>query len=249
MSHVNFFVGLLIISSFFSLNNMNFDRVAAKKEMTFNHSYPPGIRDAALCFYHKLNDTDLNFDAFEKAYKGYLLLLKDQKIENETYLTVVDMSASANQSRFFVIDMKNEKIVDKSMVAHGRNSGSEFAKEFSNKIGSYQTSLGFYKTAELYTGKHGLSLRLDGLENSNSNARARAIVIHAADYVSEMFIKKNGRLGRSLGCPSLPQSQFNPIIQKIKEGSLLFIYHPTKSYLSNSKIINTSESLLDRFNS
>lgn len=249
MSHVIFFVGLLFTSSFFSLNNGNFDHTFAKKETTSNNAYHPGIRDAALSFYNKLNDTDLNFDAFEKAYKGYLLLLKDQKIENETYLTVVDMSASANQSRFFVIDMKNEKIADKSMVAHGRNSGSEFAKEFSNKIGSYQTSLGFYKTAELYTGKHGLSLRLDGLENSNSNARTRAIVIHAADYVSEMFIKKNGRLGRSLGCPSLPQNQFKPIIQKIKEGSLLFIYHPTKSYLSNSKIINTSESLLERFNS
>ncbi len=249
MSQVIFFMGLLFISSFFSLKNVNFDKVAAEKENTFYSSNDHGIRDAALSFYHKLNDTELNFDAFEKAYKGYLLLLQDQKIENETYLTVVDMSASANESRFFVIDMKNEKIVDKSRVAHGRNSGLEFAKEFSNKIGSYQTSLGFYKTAELYTGKHGLSLRLDGLESSNSNARARAIVIHAADYVSEIFIKKNGRLGRSLGCPSLPQKQFNTIIQKIKEGSLLFIYHPTKSYLSNSKIIKSSETFLERFNS
>jgi hypothetical protein len=249
MNYVKYLVVLLVISSFFSFKGSNTADITTQKDITFNTLSNPGIRDLVVSFYNKLNDSDLNFDAFEKAYKGYLLLLQDNKIENENYLTVIDMSTSANHTRFFVIDIKNEKIVDKSMVAHGRNSGSEFAKTFSNKIGSYQTSLGFYKTAELYTGKHGLSLRLDGLENSNSNARTRAIVIHAAEYVSDLFVKKNGRLGRSLGCPSLPQDQFKTIIQKIKEGSILFIYHPTKSYLSDSKIINTPESLLKTFNS
>ncbi|MFD1316945.1 murein L,D-transpeptidase catalytic domain family protein [Namhaeicola litoreus] len=248
MKYVKFLVVLLLLSSFFSFKSSNISIKKQDKAIALITISKPGIKDLVLSFYQKLNDPDLNLDAFEKAYKGYLLLLQDKKVENENYLTVVDMSASANQTRFFVIDIKNEKIVDKSMVAHGRNSGSEFAKAFSNKIGSYQTSLGFYKTAELYTGKHGLSLRLDGLENSNSNARARAIVIHAADYVSELFVKRNGRLGRSLGCPSLPPDQFKPIIQKIKEGSILFIYHPTKSYLSGSKIINTPESFLRKLN-
>ena len=123
-------------------------------------------------------------------------------------------------------------------MAHGRNSGQEFARNFSNKVGSFKSSIGFYKTAETYTGKHGLSLRLDGLEYSNSNARARAIVIHAADYVSTNFIEQNGRLGRSLGCPSLPKKDYHQVVHKIKNGSLLFIYYPEADYLKKSKLAN-----------
>lgn len=188
--------------------------------------------------YEVLDDPDLEYDPFEKALKGYLKLQEDGEIEENSYLTVIDMSISANRNRFFLIDVENEKIIHKSIVAHGRNSGGEFAKYFSNKIGSFQSSIGFYRTAETYHGKHGLSLRLDGLEYSNSNARKRAIVIHAADYVSSMFIKKNGRLGRSLGCPSLPQKNYDQIVHKIKNGSLLFIYYPEDHYLKNSTLAN-----------
>ena len=186
--------------------------------------------------YKLLNDQELRFEVFEKALLGYNKLLKDKKIQNSNFLTVIDLSLSANRNRFFLIDFKTNKIIHKSKVAHGRNSGGEFAKYFSNKIGSYQSSIGFYKTAETYQGKHGLSLRLDGLENSNNNARKRAIVIHSADYVSDLFIKKNGRLGRSLGCPSLPKEGFTNIIKNIKNGSVLFIYYPEKNYLKNSSL-------------
>jgi len=188
--------------------------------------------------YTALNDTDLEFEPFEKALKGYVKLQNEGEIEENSYLTVIDMSISANRNRFFLIDVENKKIIHKSVVAHGRNSGGEFAKYFSNKVGSFQSSIGFYRTAETYQGKHGLSLRLDGLEYSNSNARKRAIVIHAADYVSSMFIKKNGRLGRSLGCPSLPQKNYDQIVHKIKNGSLLFIYYPQDHYLANSSLAN-----------
>ena len=188
--------------------------------------------------YEALDDPDLEYDPFEKALKGYLKLQKEGEIEENSYLTVIDMSISANRNRFFLIDVENKKIIHKSIVAHGRNSGGEFAKYFSNKVGSFQSSIGFYRTAETYQGKHGLSLRLDGLEYSNSNARKRAIVIHAADYVSSMFIKKNGRLGRSLGCPSLPQKNYDQIVHKIKNGSLLFIYYPEDTYLKNSILAN-----------
>jgi len=189
--------------------------------------------------YETLADSDLEYAPFEKALKGYLKLQKEGKIEDNSYLTVIDMSISANRNRFFLIDVENKKIIHKSIVAHGRNSGGEFAKYFSNKIGSFKSSIGFYRTAETYHGKHGLSLRLDGLEYSNNNARKRAIVIHAADYVSSVFIQKNGRLGRSLGCPSLPQKNYDQIVHKIKNGSLLFIYYPEDNYLKNSTLANS----------
>ena len=188
--------------------------------------------------YEALDEPALNYKAFVTALKGFVKLQMEDKIQNTEYLTVIDMSRSANDHRFFVINLSEKKIEHKSVVAHGRNSGGEFARHFSNKEGSFKTSLGFYRTAETYHGKHGLSLRLDGLENSNSNARDRAIVIHAADYVSQHFIEKFGRLGRSLGCPSLPKEGYDQIVERIKEGTLLFIYYPEEQYLSNSSIAN-----------
>lgn len=194
----------------------------------------------SLDFYAELNDSELKYETFEAALKGYLKLQTSKKIENTNLLTVIDFSKSSTQNRFFVIDTQVKKIVYKSLVAHGRNSGYEFATKFSNKVSSYKSSLGFYKTAETYSGKHGFSLRLDGLESSNNNARSRAIVIHGADYVSEEFIRKNGKLGRSLGCPSLPKTNYEAIIKTIKDGTCLFIYSKTTSYLSTSKLINSN---------
>jgi hypothetical protein len=188
--------------------------------------------------YKAIDDNDLNYEAFTTALKGYVKLQSEGQIEEGAYLTVIDMSLSANKNRFFLIDLKNKKIIHKSIVAHGKNSGGEYAKYFSNKVGSYKSSIGFYRTAETYNGKHGLSLRLDGLEYCNNNARKRAIVIHSAAYVSENFIKNNGRLGRSLGCPSLPQKDYDQVVNKIKNGSLLFIYYPEDYYLKNSVLAN-----------
>ena len=199
-------------------------------------------------FYENLNDNDLDFDAFKHALSGYLKLKEDTKIENTKYLTIIDMSRSANTERFFVINMETKGIEHKSLVAHGRNSGDIFATNFSNKVNSHQSSLGFYKTAETYFGKHGFSLRLDGLEFSNSNARQRAVVIHHADYVSYDYIEKNGRLGRSYGCPSLPEKGYDGVINKIKEGSCLFIYHPSKNYLSKSSYAMADEGLVASIN-
>jgi len=201
---------------------------------------PPSIyfEDFSSDLYKKLNDEELSYKAFQTALKGFLSLRSENKLKNERYLTIIDMSISANKNRFFLIDLNNKSIIHKSIVAHGRNSGGEFAKLFSNKVGSFKSSIGFYKTAETYNGKHGLSLRLDGLEHSNNNARKRAIVIHAADYVSDVFISNNGRLGRSLGCPSLPLKNYSKIIDNIKNGSVLFIYYPNQEYLQSSKLAN-----------
>jgi thioredoxin-related protein len=222
----------LLAVVFFSNVSWSSTNVGPVNPITGKHN------ENSIKLYHLLNDKDLKFEVFEKALNGYNKLLRDKKIQNSNYLTVIDLSLSANKNRFFLIDFKSNKIIHKSKVAHGRNSGGEFAKYFSNKVGSYQSSIGFYKTAETYKGKHGLSLRLDGLESSNSNARKRAIVIHSADYVSDLFIRKNGRLGRSLGCPSLPKEGFLNIIKYIKNGSVLFIYYPEKNYLQTSTLVS-----------
>lgn len=193
--------------------------------------------------YQRIGDNDLDFDAFKHALKGYVQLQNNQELNNSKYLTVIDMSVSANDERFYIINMETQTVEHKSVVAHGEKSGVEYAKKFSNKVNSHQTSLGFYKTAETYIGKHGLSLRLDGLEFSNNKARERAVVIHAADYVNPDFVESNGRLGRSWGCPSLPDKDYSVIIDKIKDGSCIFIYYPQEHYLSKSKYISTDNIL------
>lgn len=187
-----------------------------------------------------LNDKDLTFEAFENALKGYLELKSKDYLKNNKFLTIIDFSKASNQNRLFVIDLENKNIKHKSLVAHGRNSGNIYASKFSNKISSYQSSLGFYTTAETYSGKHGFSLRLDGLEFSNNNARSRAIVMHGAEYAGKDFVKQHGRLGRSLGCPSVPIKVHKQIIETIKNGSCFFIYAPQKSYLSKSILINSN---------
>ena len=165
--------------------------------------------------------------SFTKAMEGYFKL-KENGIIQKDILTLVDYSLSSNEDRLWVIDLKNNIILFQSLVSHGRNSGNEFAAKFSDKPESYQSSLGFYVTGETYYGKHGYSLRLDGLEKGvNSNARARAIVVHGADYVSEKFARQNGRLGRSLGCLALSQELTKEVIDTIKDKSCLFVYYPS----------------------
>lgn len=175
------------------------------------------------------NSTNVpSLESFKIAFEGYENLKSQNKIENNI-LTIIDFSLSSNSKRLWVIDMEANQVLFHSLVAHGMNSGQEFATDFSNVAESYKSSLGFYLTAEIYQGKHGSSLKLDGIEKGvNDNARGRAIVIHGADYVSENFIKNNGRLGRSQGCPALPKDISKEVITKIKNKSVLFIYHPSK---------------------
>nr|WP_315144126.1 murein L,D-transpeptidase catalytic domain family protein [uncultured Flavobacterium sp.] len=181
--------------------------------------------------YHNLNANQFilpQFDSFSEALKGYYKL-KEKGLVKKEILTLVDFSLSSNTKRLWVIDLATNTILFQSLVAHGRNTGEEFATNFSNKMSSFQSSLGFYVTGEVYKGKHGLSLKLDGLEKGiNCNARSRAVVIHGADYVSESFIRQHKRLGRSQGCPALPNDLTLPIINTIKEQSILFIYHPSR---------------------
>jgi len=179
----------------------------------------------------------LSFDVFNTALKGYS---KTEKIRKKNIITIIDFSKPSTDKRCYIIDLDKKKLLYHCFVAHGRNSGDNFASNFSNEPESLKSSLGFYLTSETYSGKHGYSLRLDGLEKGiNDNARSREIVIHGADYVSQDFIDKYGRLGRSWGCPALPLEISGEVIDKISNGSCLFIYGSDKSYFLNSAFINT----------
>lgn len=191
--------------------------------------------------YSMLNSNNFKLPelrTFSEALKGFYLL-REKGIVQKDILTLIDFSLSSNTKRLWVIDLATNTILFHSLVAHGRNTGEEFASAFSNKNSSYQSSLGFYATGEIYQGKHGVSLRLDGLERGvNDNARQRAVVMHGADYVSDSFIQNHKRLGRSQGCPAIPVELTNDIIQVIKEKSCLYIYHPSRSFIMEKELIS-----------
>ncbi len=191
--------------------------------------------------YHSIQKNPNDFpsqEVFVLAYEGFKYLENQHKINNKL-LTVIDFSLSSTENRFWVIDIENKKVLFSTIVAHGMNSGQEFAKSFSNKNNSFQSSLGFYLTGEIYYGKHGESLKLDGLQNGlNDNARNRDIVIHAADYVSKKHIRIHGKLGRSHGCPALPNHLNKKVIATIKDKSVLFIYHPLLKKSVKNRLIS-----------
>lgn len=182
---------------------------------------------------------NINKLAIQHAIKGYEKLKEAGQLINQRYLTIADFSKPSSEKRLFIIDMQKMEIVVNTLVAHGRNSGVLFAKNFSNKNNSYQSSLGFYITGEIYKGKHGMSLQLTGIESGiNDKAKQRAIVMHGADYVNDQLIQKQGYIGRSLGCPAVPQNQVQDIIQTIKGASLLYIYAPNHNYTKQSSFIS-----------
>lgn len=206
-------------------------------------SYLQGKYDTKLIdtYYDLLEPVDIkpSYKVFYGGILGYDKLRKENKIQNQRYLTLIDFSLSSKQKRLWVIDMETLYIVHHCLVSHGKNSGAEYAVRFSNTVNSYMSSIGFFLTGATYFGKHGQSLYLEGLEEGiNNNARKRAIVMHSAQYVTPDFISKNGRLGRSFGCPALPPTKSVEIINKIKDKSCLFIYYPENRYLVNSKYIN-----------
>ena len=199
----------------------------------------PENENIALYSSLQLDKYNLSQQAFDWALKGYRKLLQQGRIRNSQYLTICDFSQSSRQKRFYLIDLENEKLILNTYVAHGRNTGGEYASRFSNKPSSHQSSLGFYLTDRTYYGEHGLSLRLSGMETGiNSNASMRRIVIHGADYAEPTHIRSMGYLGRSYGCPALPRQQSKLVINTIKNGSCFFIYYPSTNYQNKSKILN-----------
>ena len=200
----------------------------------------PRNNDAAIIYNSShLADYGLSEEAFNYAYKGYTELEAKNKLTNSQYLTICDFSQSSSKKRLYIIDMTSNELVINTYVAHGKNSGGEFASHFSNIPESLQSSLGFYVTESTYIGEHGLSLRLNGMEPGvNDKAYQRSIVIHGAAYVDEARAQHGIFMGRSFGCPAVPQKESGKIINAIKNGSCLFIYHPSRNYLLSSKLLN-----------
>jgi hypothetical protein len=217
---------VLIIVGCFSLQSFN-----AGNAMPKNEPLIPSLQLA-----EKLH---INANAFVLAIKGYEKLKQMGRIANERYLTIADMSMASSHPRLYIIDMEKQEVLLQTFVAHGKNSGLLFAEEFSNLVGSFKSSLGFYITGKPYQGKHGQSLILKGVElGINDKAEERAIVLHGADYANKGFVNQQGYLGRSLGCPAVPNNQVKTIIQTIQGASCLFVYAPNKQYLEKSSLVN-----------
>jgi hypothetical protein len=186
-----------------------------------------------------LQEVGLTKKVFEYALKGYYYMVEHHWLSKTNLLSICDLSQSSRNKRLYVLDLEQKTVMVNTYVAHGRNSGMEYAQSFSNNPSSHKTSLGFYVTQDTYYGANGLSLKIRGMEKGfNDRASGRNIVVHGSEYVGPDFLQMNGVSGRSYGCPAIPADESQEIIDLIKEGTCLFIYHPTKRYISRSKILN-----------
>lgn len=216
---------LFFLPSFSSVN---------KEEVLFNLK----LEDAGvhqLYLDMELDRQRVSYAAFKEAMTGYNAV----KGKKKEIVTLIDFTKPSTQKRLFVMDIRNRKLLYASLVSHGKNSGGLYATSFSNKSGSHKSSLGFFLTKHTYNGRNGYSMVLEGLEKGiNDQARKRAIVVHGAPYSNPSVIRTTGKLGRSYGCPALPQKISSDIIDVIKDGSLLYIYADSQRYLAASRILN-----------
>jgi hypothetical protein len=177
-------------------------------------------------------------DVLELALAAASCAVKSGAVEMPRTLTVIDYSKPSSQKRLWVYDLTTRELLYEELVAHGQGSGANLATQFSNKPDSHQTSLGLFVTDDTYVGRNGYSLRLDGLDKGlNDRARDRAIVMHGAPYVSPAFVKANGRLGRSHGCPAVSDGVARELINRVKGGGLVFAYYPDAQFLKTSKYL------------
>jgi hypothetical protein len=188
--------------------------------------------------YPRVDSIGLDYLPFKYAMIGYMRLRNEGMLENENILTIIDYTKASKFKRLYCIDLVNLKILFHTYVSHGKNTGGDKAIKFSNTPESLQSSMGLYLTGETYSGSKGFSLRLDGVEKGiNDNMRTRTVVMHSAPYVSQNFIEKYGRLGRSYGCPAIPVALHKEIINTIKNKSAVFGYYNDDRYLQQSTFI------------
>jgi hypothetical protein len=208
---------------------------ASAEELFSNHISE--IYDSA-----KLSEAALDFEVFKKAITGYYHLQGDFKVSStKQVISIVDFTKPSSKKRLWIVDLESRKLLFHTLVAHGRGSGGLMAENFSNTSESHQSSLGFYVTDDTYFGKHGLSLRLQGLDKGyNTNAKARAIVVHGAEYVSQSFVNQNGYLGRSHGCPAVPVELTDAIIKTIKGKTAMFLYSGVAPVKYSSTFLETN---------
>ena len=163
---------------------------------------------------------------------------RSELVRNPNLLSVIDYSRPSTQPRLWVFDLTRRRLLFEELVAHGRNTGDDAAVRFSNAPSSLMSSIGVFVTGDTYTGHNGYSLHLQGLDAGfNDNALERAIVIHGAAYVDAAFAKSQGRIGRSFGCPAVRPAVARPLIDTIRDGSLVVAYYPDQSWLRSSTFI------------
>jgi L,D-transpeptidase catalytic domain len=193
---------------------------------------------------HKLKkvvEADHQFDVdphvWELAFKAYNKAIQKGYIRQKV-LTIIDYSLPSSAKRMWVVDVKRRKVLYHTLVTHGRQTGGLFARHFSDRPGSQASSIGTFITESTYMGSNGYSLRLRGLEPGfNDKARSRAIVMHGAWYATQDFAKHHGRLGLSFGCPAVSPQLARPIINEIKNGSMVFAYYPDSRWLQHSRFL------------
>ncbi|MBS1660243.1 MAG: murein L,D-transpeptidase catalytic domain family protein [Bacteroidetes bacterium] len=219
------------------INNTSANKAAAARKAEMKM-----ILATAHSIYNEMNleDSGLSQKAFESAWTGYYKLRKKGLLRKTGILSICDFSQSSSNQRLYVIDVRNRRLLYRTYVAHGINSGEEFANSFSNKMESCKSSLGFYITTRTYVGGNGMSLRIEGVDKGfNDNAARRAIVIHGATYVSKRILNKYGVMGTTFGCPAIPTEMTTQIIPVVKNGSCFYIYYPSKKYLQQSPVLNS----------
>jgi hypothetical protein len=195
--------------------------------------------NCALC--HQLKHSGLSVSVLKLALKAHTRALCDtpKQLRKAHLLTIIDYSLPSNQPRLWIIDLKQQQLLLHTWVSHGQQSGQLLAHTFSNQSGSHQSSLGVLITGTPYWGKHGCSLNLHGMEpNFNSNAYQRRIVLHGAAYAKPEFLARHGYLGRSWGCPAVNPQLAMPLIQLIRDGSLMFTYYPDTKWLQHSSYLS-----------
>ncbi|EKD53820.1 MAG: hypothetical protein ACD_60C00149G0019 [uncultured bacterium] len=163
---------------------------------------------------------------------------REKGLDNKQLLTIIDYSKPSGKRRLWVVDMKTDKVLFNTWVAHGKNSGEANATSFSNDPSSLKSSIGVFLTSDIYDGKHGRSLRIQGLERGvNDNAYRRDIVFHGAPYAGKDVAKERGMLGRSWGCMAVGQDTIQPLISTIKDKTLVVAYYPDKNWLKHSSFL------------
>lgn len=221
-------------------NKVNLKKAVTAKTETKAAIASSAVELASNLVYDSLQLGSLGLprEAMQLAYKGQQALSKRGVLNNNAVMAICDFTQPSKAKRLYIIDTKNFRVLMNTYVAHGRNSGLDYAEKFSNRPESLQSSLGFYVTKNIYFGKHGLSLKLAGQEPGfNDKAEERAVVVHGADYIGNNRLS-SPYMGRSFGCPAVPQGQSEKVINLLKNGTCLFIYHPTQQYLHGSKILN-----------
>jgi hypothetical protein len=240
---------LLAFIGVFSLLSSSISNSApGEKNINVSHEINSDVYDSELVVKNLYTECKLeeklDYNIFKQAIEGYNSI----ELTNKKLLSIIDYSKPSTEKRFFIIDVENHKLLYQTLVAHGKKSGYVNATKFSNKIGSYKSCLGFYRTGNSYFGIRGYSLQLEGLEKGiNDNARLRGIIIHGANYVDERLANGNGVIGRSWGCPAVSKKLSKEIINLLRGGSLLYIYADDELYKEKSMLasfnVNENSSL------